>query len=440
MSHPLSVFLYGAHVAELARLGSQQYKLTYHEEWLEDPARMPLSSSLPLRVTPHTGDALAAYIDNLLPDNPDVRERWAVDAGLDSTDPFALLGIYGLDVAGAVQFVPPGDDPLASRKRRPINDDAIAERIATLRQDDSTWRGHDGTSGYFSLGGAQGKFSLGWDGERWYEPTGADPTTHIFKPRVRGQVDGEIIEFLTMQLAARVGLPVARTEIRQFGSEHSLVVQRFDRVKTRAETPSGSLVRIHTEDLAQATGTPRLRKYETNGGPTYRDALAVIDEHAPPERAMRSRESLVRALIFSWIMLNTDGHAKNFSFFITPTGLDLTPLYDVSSFIPYAGRDSTDARELQRAFGSTRLSMRIAADYEAGQQSWWEWKAVAREAGLDRDAVTEWALTVVGAAADALGSIAATLPPHLHTVTVSRFVERMPIRLRQVRASIEHSP
>lgn len=435
----LDVYLYGAHVAELTLFGPQQYRLSYRDEWLDDPARMPLSSSLPLQVTPHTGDVLAAYLDNLLPDNPDVRERWAVDAGLDSTDPFGLLGVHGLDVAGAVQFVESGGDPLGGTKRRTIDEVDVADRIVALRLDDATWRGQDSASGYFSLGGAQGKFSLGWDGERWYEPTGADPTTHIFKPRVRGQVDGEIIEFLTMRLASSAGLPTAHAEIKEFGSEHSLVVQRFDRVAPPAASRSDSLVRIHTEDLAQATGTPRLRKYESRGGPGYRDALAVIDDHVPSERAARSREPFVKALVFSWIMLNTDAHAKNYSFFLTPSGHDLTPLYDVSSFIPYAGRDATDARELERAFASTQLSMRIAADYEAGQQSWWEWKAVAREAGIDRVSLTEWTLALVDGAADTIGTIVATLPTHLQSATVSRFMDRVPIRMRQVRAAIERS-
>jgi len=36
-----------------------------------------------------------------------------------------------------------------------------------------------------------------------------------------------------------------------------------------------------------------------------------------------------------WLLAAIDGHAKNFSIFITPGGYRLTPLYDVMSASPY---------------------------------------------------------------------------------------------------------
>ncbi len=36
-----------------------------------------------------------------------------------------------------------------------------------------------------------------------------------------------------------------------------------------------------------------------------------------------------------WLLTAIDGHAKNFSIFLTPGGYKLTPLYDVMSASPY---------------------------------------------------------------------------------------------------------
>lgn len=168
MMPSLDVFLYGAHVAELEMLAPLQYRLTYTSQWLDDPIRMPVSLSLPLGTAPITGPKLTSFLDNLLPDNADVRERWAVQAGLATAEPFELLRAYGTDVAGAIQFADPGTDPNQNGASEPISDAEIAARIRAIREDETSWQDPDRDTGYFSLGGAQGKFSLGNAGTRTY--------------------------------------------------------------------------------------------------------------------------------------------------------------------------------------------------------------------------------------------------------------------------------
>lgn len=452
----LDVYLYGAHVAELELLAPLQYRLTYETAWLDDVNRMPVSLSLPLGPGSITGPKLTSFLDNLLPDNADVRERWALQAGLATAEPFDLLRAYGTDVAGAIQFTEPGIDPNQNGAIAPIDDAAIAARIRAIREDDTSWQSQDPDreTGYFSLGGAQGKFSLGNTGGGWYEPTGSHPTTHIFKPRVRGQKDGELVEYIAMSTARSAGISTATVGLGVFEGEHTLVVERFDRLAQPRVSAAGSasasagqspvpgpktIIRVHQEDLAQATGVTRLQKYESRGGPSYRDVLRLLDAHVPDERKPQSVLTFVQALVFSWMMLNTDAHAKNYSVFITPDGVDLTPLYDVSSLIPYAGRDDDDRRNTATAFRNTSLSMRIAADYTVGEQSWFEWTAVARQAGLDTGIIAEWATALAHALPDLVADSAATLPPHLQTDTVARFVERTPIRAAQVTAAIARS-
>lgn len=432
MNEALDVYLYGRHVAVVERRDPSNYRLRYLDEWIDFEGAVPLSLSLPLSRRRHDSDQLSCFLDNLLPDNGEVRTRWAREAGLHSSEPFLLLREYGVDVAGALQFVPAGTRPDHTSSRIPIDERGIAERIRALRADQTSWRGLGGAPGQFSLGGAQGKFTLGWSGEDWYVPSGLHPTTHIFKPAVEGLFDGEIVEYLTMNLAREVGMNTARAELITFEAEHSLVVERFDRAGIGNE-----IVRLHQEDTAQALAVPPLLKYEMHGGPGYRDLLELMRRHVPEARFASSASDFIRSLIFSWMMLNTDAHAKNYSVFIRPDGIDLAPLYDVSSLIPYLGRPGDDRRAIGAAMHRTKLSMRIAADYEAGQQSWFEWKAVAREAGLDRADLTDWARGVAEGMPELIAALAATLPAHLQTDTVARFVELLPIRSAQLVRAID---
>lgn len=72
-------------------------------EYDVDHGPSPISLSLP-RDEKHAQGAALAYLDNLLPDHQDVRERWARARELSGADPFTLLAAYGEDVAGAVSL------------------------------------------------------------------------------------------------------------------------------------------------------------------------------------------------------------------------------------------------------------------------------------------------------------------------------------------------
>ncbi len=147
----------------------------------------PLSLSAPLGSGEHD---VTRWIDGLLPDSLQVRRKWADRAGARSAGAMDLLGTpIGLDCAGAVQFCRPGDEE--SRRRRssglePQGESDVAGWIRRVRRDWSDWSGI-GSSGRFSLAGAQPKCALHWDGHQWCVPHGDTPTTHILKPRASSQ-------------------------------------------------------------------------------------------------------------------------------------------------------------------------------------------------------------------------------------------------------------
>lgn len=427
MSELLDVFLYDYRIGSLRRNGVEIYVFEYDDNWAQSDNTTSLSLSLPLPQRRHSGRAVANFIDNLLPDNPEVRQRWAMDAGLDSDEPFFLLQHYGQDVAGAVSFRAPG--AAIESGREGVSDHQIAERIRQLKDDDTAW--HDdqiAAIGQFSLGGAQTKFSLARHDDRWFETVGGDPSTHVFKPQVKGVPDGELIEYVVMRAAHLLGIPAASVDLFIAGDQHSLVVERFDR---RQE--GGKTIRLHQEDLVQSLGLPRLRKFESQGGPGIDDIMGLLARSSDEQ----SRARYAVLLMFSWLVLSTDAHAKNYSVYLQPEGAILTPLYDASSVIPYLSPDpETDMESILRRAGERKLAVNYGASFLARDVALFELGAIARAAGMPTDDLLASVALCLLEISATMSDIASALPAHLQTDTVARLVDWMPVRAKQAAESL----
>ncbi len=72
-------------------------------------------ASLPLQEQAHQGAPVIAYLENLLPDNPAIRERVATKVGAGGTDAYNMLEKIGRDCVGALQFVN-ADNPPATKE------------------------------------------------------------------------------------------------------------------------------------------------------------------------------------------------------------------------------------------------------------------------------------------------------------------------------------
>ncbi len=421
MDDRLDVELYGHAIGQLVRTGVEDYEFAYDRAWTAEDVAVPLSLSLPLRSRTHRGRVVANFLDNLLPDNPDVRQRWATDAGLDTTEPFFLLREYGEDVAGAASFRPAGEPPRSHRWR--IDEAQIAERVRALRADASAWHDDGPASGQFSLGGAQRKFSLAHDDDGWWETRGADPSTHIFKPQVERVRDGELVEYLIMRSALILGLPTAPVDLFDHDGEHSLIVTRFDR-----RIDDGRVVRLHQEDLLQVLGVPRLRKYERFGGPGIDEISGVLKV----ETDRHSLERYAATLMFSWIVMSTDAHAKNSSVFIHSEGAALTPLYDASSVLPYLAADrGIDRPSLLARAADQRMSVAYGGTDRVGDVGTFEIAMIAQRCGMPADHLLALTATMLYEISGVVAIEASAMPPLLQTDTVARLVEWMPVRARQ---------
>lgn len=351
----LHVWMNGLHVGVWSSLRTGTPVFRYDESWAKAEEGRALSLSLPFVANlEHRGDVVTHYFDNLLPDSADIRRRLRSRFRARSTEAFDLLAAIGRDCVGAVQLLPPGDRPEGwNRVEAEPLDARQVERTLAAVTSDAPLGLRDEEELRLSIAGAQEKTALLRMGRRWHRPHGATPTTHILKlplglvGNMRADMSTSVEnEWLCSRLLRAFGLPVAETEMARFGETKALVVTRFDRRwvgiepgaegKARFRPPDGAwIARLPQEDFCQALGVGPERKYQSDGGPSMQDCVAVLSnsEHPDEDRAV-----FLLAQFAFWLLAATDGHAKNFSLQHRRGGrFGMTPLYDVLSAWPIIG-------------------------------------------------------------------------------------------------------
>jgi serine/threonine-protein kinase HipA len=361
--------------------------LHYENSWRTSEKAYSLSLSMPLSGESYPQKLVLPHLWNLLPENPNLLQRWGQQYHVSSTNPFKLLSFVGLDVPGAAQFVPPDRLEQVQSAGRPkidwISLDNLAERLQQLRADSAAMR-RAGDIGRVSLPGAQAKtaFYLDEKSNRWGVPSGRAPTTHIIKPCVPGFNGLVENEHLCQDIASRLGLPAARSFVLQL-DEPYIVVERYDRLPPESGSPF--VQRVHQEDLCQALGLMPGKKYQEEGGPGIPQIVALIRRVSSSEE--QDIDRFLRANIFNWLIGGTDAHAKNYSLLIAAGDeVRLAPLYDVSSQLPYP--DSI----------SQRLAMKIGEHYDIAKIGIDDWRQLARMCAV----AEEHLLTLITEMASAL--------------------------------------
>jgi len=354
----LNVVLNGRHVGRFERAASGAVSFAYTQDWLEDRRALPVSLSLPLREQAYTGAPVRAVFENLLPDNDAIRRSVAERFGAAGTDAFSLLSEIGRDCVGALQFLPPDEDIArpGAPEHIPLTEAEIASMLRDLGRAPLGVRHGDDRDFRISIAGAQEKTALFHDGNGWCQPVGATPTTHILKPTIGRLPNGMDLsrsvenEHFCLRLCHELGLDAAETEILDFEDVRVIAVKRFDRLWAR----DGRLLRVPQEDFCQALSVPPTQKYNNEGGPGVSECLDLL---TGSDEAAADRRAFIKAQIIFWLMGATDGHAKNFSVFITPGGrFRMTPLYDVMSAEPnlQAGQLRRNEYKLAMAIGDRR--------------------------------------------------------------------------------------
>ena len=371
----LHVWMNGLHVGVWSSLRTGTPVFRYDESWVNAEEGRALSLSLPFAANlEHRGDVVTHYFDNLLPDSADIRRRLRSRFRARSTEAFDLLAAIGRDCVGAVQLLPPGDRPEGWNRveAEPLDARQVERTLASVTSDAPLGL-RDEQELRLSIAGAQEKTALLRMGRRWHRPHGATPTTHILKlplglvGNMRADMSTSVEnEWLCSRLLRAFGLPVAETEMARFGETKALVVTRFDRRwvgiepgaegKARFRPPDGAwIARLPQEDFCQALGVGPERKYQSDGGPSMQDCVAVLSnsEHPDEDRAV-----FLLAQFAFWLLAATDGHAKNFSLQHRRGGrFGMTPLYDVLSAWPIIGSGPN-----QLPYPRARLAMGVKSN------------------------------------------------------------------------------
>ncbi|WP_300267043.1 HipA domain-containing protein [Microbacterium sp.] len=406
MTRALDVYLYEALVATITRRG-ENLQLRYLPEYVESDSPVPISVTLPVVTTPFGNLDTKRFLDNLLPDRADVRSRWAREAKLASDSTFDLLSVYGADVAGALEFHPVGTPPRQEEDLTPLTAKEIGDRIRQIRRDDSDWLQHHAAAEGFSLGGAQGKFALALRGDQWFEPSGRKPSTHIFKPGIQPLPGSDITEHITLQVARLLEIDAAASVIAEFDGEHVLVVERFDRFDA-----NGAVGRLHQEDLAQATGTSHIQKYESDGGPGYREIFTVFDRNLSAADAKTAKERVAKLLIFSWIIGHNDGHSKNYSLTHVPGRSVLAPFYDLNSSLPFNQREQILSHD-PIVFNNVELAFAVNGANTLGTFDVDSIRCLEADAGLPEKHLHGYAVQVAAKLQPAVAAVIEQLPDRL---------------------------
>src|SRR5690606_35301423 len=166
-----------------------------------------------------------------------------------------------------------------------------------------------------------------------------------------------------LRLADELSLPIpAITVLRD--PEPLLLVERYDRVQAE-----GQVVRLHQLDLCQLAGVLPVSKYQSDGGPGFRQCFALIDAWSAAPAVDQLR--LVDVMLVNYLQGNADAHSKNFSMLYGPDArLRLAPFYDLlaTGYWPRLGD------RMAMANGGERRPDRVMARH---------WQRFCEEAGLN---------------------------------------------------------
>jgi serine/threonine-protein kinase HipA len=190
-----------------------------------------------------------------------------------------------------------------------------------------------------SLGGARPKAQID-NGDRKYIAKFSS-TTDIYSV-VKA-------EFIAMRLAALAGLQVASVTLTSSLHNDVLLIERFDRIHTKAGWQRKFMVSALTM-LALDEMMARYASYED---------LAEIIRHRFTDASSTLRELYAR-LVFNILCGNTDDHARNHAAFWDGKALCLTPAYDICP----QGRTGHEASQAMLIAGGNRMS-RISSCLDA---------------------------------------------------------------------------
>ena len=306
----------------------ERLSFQYDKNWLVFKDRFPLSLALALVEKTYGHLETKSFFENLLPEG-EIKNLIEAHGKSSIKSEFGFLKEFGGDCAGAFKILPEKAKIIQSKTpRKELRLEVIFKYLNEKKSLTDVILNKEG--GKFSLAGAQDKFAVIFEKNKIYLPLDGSPTTHIIKPHVRyfnSTHDTPYNEYLCMKVAAAVGLNVPKVDIIE-GEYPLFIVERFDRTQTKT-----GISRIHQQDFCQAQGITSLKKYESDGGPTFANNYNLVKAHS--SAPIPDLSQMLKWLIYNLVIGNNDSHSKNLAFLQTGEGIRLGPFYDLLSTSVY---------------------------------------------------------------------------------------------------------
>lgn len=332
----LHALMNGVEVGMLEKTRGGGMAFTYDGGWMKNPSRRPISLSMPLSAGTYTGHEVYNYFDNLLPDNPVVRERVMAKFAVPVDHPFDILVAIGHDCVGALQLASERSEYKPQIEATPLTEHEVASQLRRYRESPMGMEEDDDFR--ISLAGVQEKTALLYQNGNWFKPQATTATTHILKLPVgvihnaSGNIDltGSCDnEWTCLEVIRHFGIPTTRAWVQDFEDQRVLVVERFDR---RWTSKQDWVLRLPQEDFCQALNLPSSKKYQIDHGPGMLDCLRLLQNSS---RTYEDRVNFIKTQVLFLLLSAPDGHAKNFSVHLQAgDNFSLTPVYDVLSTYP----------------------------------------------------------------------------------------------------------
>jgi serine/threonine-protein kinase HipA len=389
MARMLDVYLYEHLVGNLIQDDGGQMSFEYLESWLAQPGAAVLSQSLPLRKERFPAKECRGFFGGILPEESK-REIIARNLSISARNDYAMLEQIGGECAGAVTFLPAGQElPKRDYHYRKLDAKELAGILRELPKR-PLLAGEKGIR--LSLAGAQDKVAVRIEGEEVSLPLGGAPSTHILKPAVERFAGVVFNEALCMTLAAHMNLPVAKVETRKVEDVEYLQVERYDRKHVTIDGQAG-VERLHQEDFCQAQNIVSELKYQKEDGPSFKQCFTLLRNVSTAP--VLDLANLLDATIFNYLIGNNDAHGKNFSLVYPDKEIRLAPLYDAISTI-YCPELNTD------------MAMRIGREYSSDKVTPKDFEQLAGDAGLAKPQVRRRVPELAAAAIETLDKMKIT--------------------------------
>ena len=331
MNHIINIFCNTDTVGYIdLNLEENSGELHYDESWKKENS--PLSPHLPFDgITNETN--LKKFISNLLPEGEGL-EFVSRFFQISKANHYGLIEAIGIESAGALTFTNQKIIPTSFRK---FSKEELTLRIQKRKSKNITiW---DDTP-RLSVAGVQDKLPIVIVDDIFGIGQGEISSTHILKFSKNKEQHIVINEHFCMELATLCGLKTANTTILNFDNEKVLAVERFDREIIK-ENDSFKVQKIHIIDGCQLLNLDVIMKYQKPYGGANQAQVGASFKKLTRGIEFCKTKALAKLEITRWglfnlLINNFDAHAKNISFFVTKSGLEVAPFYDLVNIALYS--------------------------------------------------------------------------------------------------------